>query len=71
VGADKKKWAAIFGAKREDNSDKFEILRDTLVSGGMPIRKRRLGKTEVRIQTGQEQRNAEIEIDLEEVEAKD
>jgi hypothetical protein len=74
MDADKKKLTTILEAKIEDNIEKFEIPRDTLVSRRVAYQeatKACLGKTQVRTETGQEQRNTEIETELEEVEAKD
>jgi hypothetical protein len=62
----------MFEAKIEDNSEKFEISRDTLVSrrdAHQEATRACVGKTEARIETGQEQDNTEIETYLEEVEA--
>jgi hypothetical protein len=74
MDANKKKLKAIFEAKIEDNSGKFEIPQDTLVSrrdAHQETTKACLGKTAARIETGQEQSNIETETDLEEAEAKD
>jgi hypothetical protein len=51
MDADKKKLTAIFEAKVEDNSEKFEIPRDTLVSQRDARQERTkacLGKTEAK-----------------------
>jgi hypothetical protein len=70
----KEQMREILEAKIKDNSEKFEIPRDALVSrraAHQESTKACLGKTEARIQTGQEEINAEIKTDMEDVEATD
>jgi hypothetical protein len=74
MDANKKKLTAIFETKLEDDSGKFEIPQDTLVSrrdAHQEATKACVGKTEAGIEIGQEQSNIEIETDLEELEARD
>jgi hypothetical protein len=58
MDSDIKKLTAIFEAKIENNSEKFEIPRDNLLSRRdvhQEATKACLGKTEARIESGQEQ----------------
>jgi hypothetical protein len=59
---------------KKNNSEKFEIPRDTLVSrkdDHQEATKACQGKAEARIETGQEKINTEIKTDLEDVETTD